>query len=148
MGVEMCFPRESCQVQRPLLCPKCRGHCSAEGRAQLLMDLGFGGLLAVCHMQMGRGLGPAPPESLGTQHQGSGEARKEVGVLVDPETWGLGHRGQGSAQASMSRIGFVAGTGHCELREGRCRVCPVAAANFKVHKKGLSKHLFSGRKRG
>ena len=48
-----------------------------------------------------------------------------MGVLVDPEIWGLGHHGQGSAQASMSRIGFVTGTGRCELCEGRCWVCPV-----------------------
>lgn len=110
------------KVQRALLC---------QGQGPALDGPGFGGLLGVCHMQMGRGLGPAPPESLGTQHQGSGEARKEVGVLVDPETWGLGHCGQGSAQVSMSRIGFIAGTGRCELREGRCRVCPVACCQLQ-----------------
>lgn len=122
MRVEACFPRESCQGAGSPPLPQSRGHCSAEGRAQPFDGPRFRGLLGVCHVQMGRGLGPAPPESLGTQHQRSGEARKEVGVLVDQRSGGWGTVDRAVPRPLCPGLGSLC----CEgLREGRCWVCPI-----------------------
>lgn len=96
------LPRESCQ-RRVLLCPRC-GHCSA-GAGPSLQWTQIWGLLGVCHVQMGRGLGASSWSPWGHSTSGLEKQGRKWGVGRSRDL-GLGHRGQGSAQASVSRIGL------------------------------------------
>ena len=79
MGVETCFPRESCQVQGPLLCPKCGGHCSAEGRAQPLMDPDSGGSWVCATCRWGGDSGQLHQSPWGHSTRGLEKQRRKWG---------------------------------------------------------------------